>query len=321
MTQDLITIAITCYNAQDTITRAIQSALAQDYPNTEIIIIDDASTDQSVAAIHAIIDHHPNVQLIKHDKNQGVAAARQTLLTHAKGDFIAFFDDDDQSLPSRLTVQHARITDYEQNTNTQIIACYASGRREYANGYHVDLNAIGSQNPIPHGKDVAARLLFFGGDKNMFFGTGTPTCSLMARTQILRNAGGFDPNFRRVEDVDLAIRLALMGAHFIGCPQTLFVQHATSAPDKAPEKNRDAEIQLAHKHKSYLKSVHRYYYACNWPLLRYYHFTGQYGAMLWVLIKLTLRHPVKTLSHFLTTAPRRFFHERKMKKDKKSCIS
>lgn len=306
----LITIGITCYNAQTSIARAIESALAQDWPNFEIIVVDDCSTDNSVS----IVEKHKTVHLIQHEINQGPAGARQTILDNAKGQYIAFFDDDDSSHPNRLTAQYERITQYAQQAQKDLIACYASGERIYENGYKVQLDAIGSKADVPVGQAVANRYLFFASSPKLFFGTGTPSCSLMVRTDILKEAGGFDSNFRRVEDVDFAIRLALKGGHFIGCSENLFTQYATIGADKSPEKNKDAEIQLAEKHKNYLKSVGRYYYAKTWPLLRYYHFKGQYAHLGWTLAKLLVRHPVKTSQHFFTTAPKRFMHERRMKK-------
>ena len=97
---ELITIGIPCFNAKDTILRALKSALNQDWSNKEILVIDDASTDQSPETIQNFIEQHPNVNLIKNNSNAGPAVARQTILNEAKGSFIAFFDDDDESLPN-----------------------------------------------------------------------------------------------------------------------------------------------------------------------------------------------------------------------------
>lgn len=311
MTQpDLITIGITCYNAAETIARAITSALAQDWPNIEIIVVDDCSTDNSVS----VVQQH-DVTLIRHEHNQGPAAARQSILDAANGEFVVFFDDDDESLPQRLRVQHDRIVSYENETAENLIACYASGKRLYDNGYELKLEAIGSQPEVPWGNAAANRLLFFDQTPGLFFGSGTPSCALMARKTTFDAVDGFDAAFRRVEDIDFAVRLALAGGHFIGCPEELFVQHSTQGSDKAPDNNLKAEQQLADKHKEYLLSVGRYEYAKNWPLLRYHHFRKEHGKMLKVLARLFLKYPAKTTCHFLNTAPRRFLHERKMNRE------
>ena len=304
----LVTIGISCYNAEDTIARAINSALSQNWPNTEIVIVDDVSSDGSVEIVRQTILAHPNARLIQHEENKGPAGARQTIIDNATGTFICFIDDDDEALPERVSTQYQRIINYEKDTGVSLTACYASGTRHYSNDYKMPLVSIGSQGDIPNGVSVADRILFFGGNDNHFFGGGNPSCSLMARKSTFEQVGGFDESFRRVEDMDFAIRLALKEGHFIGCPENLFIQHSTEAADKAPEKNLEAEQKLAQKHKEYLDTIGMFYYAYNWPLVRYYHFKGDYTKMAKTLISLGLRYPIKTTSHFLTTAPKRFFH-------------
>lgn len=139
---------------------ALQSAVEQTWKNTEILIVDDASTDKSVSIVQDYIAQYPHARLIKHDKNRGAAGARQTIVTHAQGDFIAFFDDDDESLPERIQKQYELIISYEEEAGESLIACYASGKRLYPNGYEIDIKAIGSEPQIPFGKDVADRLFF-----------------------------------------------------------------------------------------------------------------------------------------------------------------
>lgn len=310
----LITIGLTCYEAADSIERAIESALLQDWPHKEILIVDDCSTDGSVAVIERVAAAHSSIRLIRHDVNQGPGAARQTLLQNAQGEFLAFFDDDDVSAPQRIRTQYEAIIAYEAQHQADLIACYASGQRIYDNGYVLDIQAIGSRPLVPHGAVVADYLLFFQKNPDFFYGAGTPSCALMARTETIRKIGGFDSGLRRVEDVDFAIRLALAGGHFIGCPEKLYTQQATFAPDKAPEKNRDAEIRLAEKYCDYLQKRGRYSYARTWPRIRYYHFKRQYGRMALALGGLFLRAPIKVSSHLLATGPKRLLHERRMRR-------
>ncbi len=312
----LITIGITCYNAADTIARAINSAKAQDWPNYEIIIVDDASKDKSVSVVSDLIKDFPKAQLIIHDKNKGPAGARNTLLNNANGEFLVFFDDDDESAPGRLHVQCSKIIEYETNRNETIIVCYASGKRRYNNGFNKELKAVGSHKNYknPCGEDMADRLLFFGGSQEYFYGFGTPTCALMARVGVLKSVGGFDENLHRVEDVDLAVRIALAGGHFIGCPEELFLQHATDAIDKAPIKNLEAEQQLARKYKEYLTKKRRYHYALLWPKVRYHHFMGERGAMALAILHVMRYHPIKVPMQLLNTGLKRLWHEHKIKK-------
>lgn len=314
----LITIGITCYNAAETIERAIKSACSQNWPNTEIIIVDDASTDNSPQIIKHLIKDLPHTLLITHSKNKGPAGARNTLINNAKGEFLAFFDDDDEAKPERIKTQYKRISAYEIDYPRDIIMCFASGIRIYPNGHHKKLNAPGSQDnkSIPRGNPMADRLLFYGGPDNLDYGFGPPTCALMARISSFKTAGGFDENFRRVEDVDLAVRVSLAGGHFIGCPEELFIQHATLGSDKAPAKNLQAEQQLAYKYKSYLLEKKKYHYALLWPKVRYHHFMREYSAMALAILNVMRYHPIKAPLQLLNTGLKRLWHEHKIRQTK-----
>lgn len=313
MSQPLITIGITAYNAQDTIERAIGSGLGQDWNHKEIIIVDDCSTDETAGKIVTLIMHKDQVRFIRHETNKGPAGARNTILAHAKGEFVAFFDDDDESLPSRLTKQYERLCDYEKKkAQGNITLCYASGDRLYPNGYKKHLAAIGSQGLIPQGPEMADRILFYGGNPACFYGTGTPTCSLMARKSAFERIGCFDENFRRIEDLDFAVRAALQGAHFIGTPESLFIQHSTQASDKSHDKNLEAELQLVEKNRPYLEKKNRYVYAREWPKIRAAHFKKDYASFIKTIAPLWCRHPLAVTSHLLATGPARLRHERKM---------
>lgn len=315
MKQPLITIGLCCYNASETISRAIKSALNQDWPNLEIIIVDDLSTDNSRKVAREVIAGQTNARLITHEKNQGPAGTRNTIIKEAAGDYIAFFDDDDESLSNRITCQFEYLKKFEEQLKTKQIACYASGVRHYANGYQKQLPAIGSNgDEVPNGKKLANYLLFHQKQNDWFYGAGTPTCSLMARTETFKNNGSFDPNLRRVEDVDFAIRLAMNEGYFIGTRETLFNQYATEAFDKSPEKNLEAEQALVRKNKNYLSSIGKYYYALHWPKLRYWHFKKDYFKFTIEFLGLVCRYPFSVLTHILATGPRRLIHERKMKK-------
>ena len=309
----LVTIGITCYNAADTIERALESAFRQDWPNIEILVIDDLSSDGSVARVERVIAQREHARLIRHAANTGPAGARNTILAQAGGEFVAFFDDDDEAHPGRITAQVQRLRAYERHSQSTLVACYASGVRRYENGYTLDLPAIGSKGQgVPNGPGVADYLLLNRRRGDWFYGAGTPSCSLLARRATFAAVGGFDAGLRRVEDVDFAIRLALMGGHFIGTPERLFVQYSTSASDKSLEANLQAEQALAIKYRPHLESIGSYHYALQWPKLRYWHFKRSYGRFGLELLGLLLRSPMAVTRHLLATGPRRLLHESRM---------
>lgn len=309
----LVTVGITCFNAEATIARALNSALVQDWPHYEIIIVDDLSSDNSVAFIEEAIVNESKVRLVQHEVNQGPAGSRNSILNHANGEFIIFFDDDDEGLPGRIAVQYEALINHEKFNKDKLIACYASGARLYPNGYELEMHAIGSQSDIPVGDEVVDYLLYNSRKKGVFYGAGVPTCALMARVTTFREVGGFDSNFRRVEDVDFAIRLAMLGGHFIGCPNKLFVQHATIASDKSPIMNLKSELQLVDKFSKYLKFRNRYGYARDWFKIRFYHFSGQRLMFFSSLVLFLISYPKSGIAHLMRTLPARWSHENKMK--------
>jgi glycosyltransferase involved in cell wall biosynthesis len=309
--QPLVTVGITCYNAQDTIARAVASALAQAWPRLEVLVVDDRSSDRSCEVVERLAAADARLRVIRHAENRGPGAARQTLLENARGEYLAFFDDDDESDPARVATQVRLLSDTEARLGTRLVACYASGERVYPNGYRMRIDAIGSCGRAPAGREVVDYLLFNRRVPGVFYGGGTPACALMASVEALRAAGGFDPELRRSEDADFAVRLAFAGGHFVGCKERLYLQHATEAPDKSAARNFDAEMRLLDKHRAYLEEQDRYTFARNWFTVRFHHFNRDRGRMALALLRGWLGHPVLVTRQLLTTVPARFLHERR----------
>lgn len=308
----LITIGICCYNSEDTVARAINSALMQDYPNFEVIIVDDGSSDRTAEVIQKTIAGHVNARFIKHEKNKRFPGALNTVIDNAKGEFIAIFDDDDESSKDRLSVQHRTITEYERKTGAKLVTCWGSGVRRYPNGYEVPLQAIGSRGQPPIGMEAPDFLLSYVRKPGVFYGSGTPSCSMMTRKSTFMEVGLYDEGLMRSEDTDFAIRFGQKGGHFIGCVEPVLIQYSTDGAEKKPEVNYDSYKILMEKHRAYLESVGRFDYSMMWNRLRFYHFSRKRLHAVMQLAKLFVRHPVLTWTHFWSSAPRRLMHEWKM---------
>jgi glycosyltransferase involved in cell wall biosynthesis len=100
----LISILIPCHNAAPWLAETLESALAQTWPNVEIIVIDDGSTDESLAVAGQF--DRPNVRIIA-QRNQGAAATRNRALEVAQGEVIQFLDADDLLAADKLEQQMA----------------------------------------------------------------------------------------------------------------------------------------------------------------------------------------------------------------------
>ena len=125
----LVTAVITTYNREDRIAGAIESVLDQTYPNIETIVVDDCSN-------YSIADHIseflPDIELIRNNKNRGANWSRATGISRARGDCIAFLDDDDRWRPNKIERQIKAITNsppeygvvttgFERNNGTTVV--------------------------------------------------------------------------------------------------------------------------------------------------------------------------------------------------------
>lgn len=109
----IVSIIMPSFNSKATIERSIKSVLSQTFNNWELIIIDDCSTDSSDEVIQHYVDQDSRIKLICLEENSGAAAARNTGIEHAKGQFIAFLDSDDYWHPEKLEKQLKYFEQYD----------------------------------------------------------------------------------------------------------------------------------------------------------------------------------------------------------------
>ena len=131
---ELVSVIMPSYNTAKFISETIESVLAQTYPNWELIIADDCSTDDTDAVVRPYLADG-RIRYMKNEKNSGAAVSRNRALREAKGKWIAFLDSDDLWLPEKLEKQIAFM---EQNN------C----RFSYTNYIEID------ENSVPNGRSV-----------------------------------------------------------------------------------------------------------------------------------------------------------------------
>ncbi len=187
-TDPLVSIIIPCFNAHRFIGDAIRSGLDQTYPNTEVILIDDGSTDKSLDVIRLF---EGRVRW-ESGPNRGGGAARNRGLQIARGEYIQFLDADDRLLPSKLQ----REVEQLQLSNADV--CLAPYEVISTDG-HVTKRGPSS---APAG-DPFQWLLF--ADARI-----TP----LYRSNVIALAGGFDASLPCCQDLDLTLRIALTQARY-----------------------------------------------------------------------------------------------------------
>jgi len=272
----LITIGITCFNAQDTIGRAIDGARAQDWPRLEIIMVDDGSKDRSREIMRAFADEDSRIRLISHDTNRGYAGALNTIIDAAQGEYLAVFDDDDESVIDRVSKQWSRLKDYEKTTGQDLIFCYSNRNVvESKDGSAATMYAIGRKAVEPSGDAIADFLLWHHEDPRFEWGQ-FGSCTLFASRETLSRVGPLDEAFMRCAEWDLAIRLAFLGGHFIAVDEPLITQYKTRTEDKSGAIPLKYALQLREKYKSYLKKKRVYMASVAIAHARFYYATRKY---------------------------------------------
>src|SRR5262249_25255030 len=98
-----VSVIIITYNRAQYLQRAIRSVLNQTFQDFEIVVVDDASTDETPEVVKAFSD--PKIRYFRHPINRQEAGSRNTAIQNARAEYVAFLDDDDLWLPQKLAVQ------------------------------------------------------------------------------------------------------------------------------------------------------------------------------------------------------------------------
>ncbi len=179
--EPLVSVVIPTYNRALLLQRALKSVLQQTHRNLDVIVVDDASSDDTPEVVRAFDD--PRVRYIRNEENRGGAATRNSGIQAAAGEIVAFLDDDDEWEPTKTAEQLRWMKQYAAT-----LCGYHGEERGPARYYQAQ-------------PTISLRELQRG------FLRGGGTSALMVRTGLLREIL-FDETLPRCQDWDLCIRLA-----------------------------------------------------------------------------------------------------------------
>jgi glycosyltransferase involved in cell wall biosynthesis len=189
------------HNAELTIERALRSILAQNVPPTEIIMVDDCSSDSTVKLAETILSNYSRRQILVNSRNLGQSYSRNYGASLANFDTLIFFDDDDVSMPGRSRLHIGKLQESEVS--------YVSSTKFYSSKYKLNcINANYALCSIELSHFISYLLL---GKNNFNKNLYVPSSTLACKRSVIPLIGGFDLAFRRLEDVDFAIRAAIAG--------------------------------------------------------------------------------------------------------------
>jgi glycosyltransferase involved in cell wall biosynthesis len=206
----LVSVVIPTYKRPAEVLRAVKSVLAQDYPDMEILVVDDNPPEseyrrKTEAALEGL---DPRIVHIRNAASLGGAGARNAGIQAARGKFSAFLDDDDEWLPGKLNKQMALFETLPENV------CGVD-----TGFYEIDERKGTKKVVLP---ELRGRI--FDDLLVKHRGRAPKLSSLVCRTAALREAGMFDPALPSRQDLDLYLRLARFHA-FEYIPEPLTVKY------------------------------------------------------------------------------------------------
>ncbi len=205
----VISVIIPTFNRAHCIKRALVSVRAQGIEGLEVVIGDDASTDDTLAVVKALL---PEAIVVFLPVNQGAAAARNAALKLAKGDMIAFLDSDDEWLPGKLERQILYLKEHPE-----VGLCASGHLLACKDGSHIDFPG---KNPPDWRQELHL--------SQSFHGASTP----LMRRDVLEKVGFQDEKLRVLEDWDWMLRISKkFGMHVLPDILTIIHENNPSNPN------------------------------------------------------------------------------------------
>lgn len=226
MNYPLVSVIIPAYHAQDFIGQTIESVIKQSYPNWEMLIVDDGSTDGT----REVVEKYLADSRIKYlyQENQERAAARNLGIRHACGKYIAFLDADDLWLPAKLSLQVAYL-----NQHAEVGLCFTHHNLINSQGLPLGRQAIN----FVSGPDQFYRLLT---------GNFIPNSTVIVPRFVLDKVGLFDESLPAFgsEDWDMWLRIARFHPiHFMDQPLILYRVHKSNTSLERMRLSAEAVLQ------------------------------------------------------------------------------
>ena len=175
----LVSVIMSAKNSEQTVSQAVKSIQAQTYENIEILILDDASTDNTFEILSELADSDRRIKLYKNQKNIGLTKSLNKLISFANGSYIARQDSDDYSEKNRieLQIQHIELQNLDASTTRAKIL--NSNRKIPGLSYYIPYKlSMRYKNPFIHG-------------------------TLIISKKIINNLGNYDENFYFAQDYKL----------------------------------------------------------------------------------------------------------------------
>lgn len=210
----LVSVLIPSYNHRPYVVQAIESVLDQDWPHIDLVVIDDGSTDGSPEVIEEVLERRGGFRFLARE-NRGLVVTLNELVSMAHGDAVCLLASDDYLLPGSLRSRAGFLREHPDHVAV------------FGDGCQLNVETQSFEQTL----DARRRQLFAQADPvaELLAGLNIPIHTMMARKSALLAIGGFDLRYRKVEDLEVQIRLFKEGrVGFVDVPVYCYRWHETN---------------------------------------------------------------------------------------------
>ena len=228
-----VSVVIPTYKRSDTLVRAIKSVAIQTYKNIEILVVDDNEPgDEYSQKVAALINslNYDNLILVTQEHHINGAAARNAGIRRAVGEYIAFLDDDDLWMPTKIEVQIDRLSKLDETYGG-----VSTRKIHYLDSKQDHISEKWETNRKQNFDIMSKRL-------------NVQTCTLLLRHVCLDDAGYFDENLKRHQEVQLL-------SYFTAKYKIEFINQVLTVIDGSDISNRPSASRLMELKNDYFKSI------------------------------------------------------------------
>lgn len=282
-------VLTTCNRKPETVKRAIISIISQTFHNWELIIVDDSPQEFGLRTevkemVFSIVPSSV-LTYLQNSTNKGACYSRNIGLNHARGEYIAFIDDDDEWLAEKLEKQVKAL----QSSDTNVALVYGPYYIVHRDSKRKDLKQL---------KDISGisiRDLLFQG--NSIGGVSMP----LLKTRCILDVGGFDELLQSSQDSDLWLRiLNRYKTKYIDEPLAIYYEHDGERISSNPIKKIHGMERINEKYAQYLKTDRRLWWKRHIIILCYYAMNHEGKKALLIWLKCVCKYPEKIVENSIS---------------------
>ena len=240
----LVTVTATCFNHERYVLECLESIRAQTYPNVQLVIADDCSTDGSVALIRAWVEETgSDCTLVLHERNQGVCRTKNDVLGHARGKYVSSISTDDTWYPDKIATQVEQM----EKLPDSVAVCYGDAALMDATGAPLDTTYFESSRETRTFERPPEGRIF----EHLLEVNFIPAMATLIRRECLADVGGYDESLT-YEDWDMWLRLARRYEFaFTASVGARYRLHPSSLWQTIGDRALESDIRIFSKHVGY----------------------------------------------------------------------